>query len=404
MVEQRSWKYMFYLVIFMGLVGQMDVWLSLIETSAVPFLIAEFGVTIIDFGFWAGAFGVIVFLVFFIGWFSDAFGRKKGILLLILVMGIPALFIGLFAITFHLFLLLYAIAIMGTTSNLWEVPIAEESPAEKRGLYGALAFLISVIPLSSIVGVDIIGLFGWRWGYGAMFFIMIILLVFLFFMKEPKRWVDAREKRGEKRLGIIEALKSLGRKDLTYVTVATIVYLTWTTSFKLGTLYGGYYFVTVLGYDFATQWKSVLTIAGLLLPVSAIITGVLLDKGGRNITLVLGSIGSVVSFIGLGFTTMPAFYWGVYFFMAMLLAWIYVYIAEIFPTAVRSTSIGVAVTGSRLGYVIGPIIAAVLLMTDPTMTIFWIVSGIIMIIPLLSLLTKPYETKGKTLEVIQEER
>ncbi len=401
MVEQRSWKYMFYLIVFMGLVGQMDVWLSLIETTAVPALLAYWpSLTLFDFGIYQGIFGVIVFLVFFIGWFSDAYGRRKGILLLMFVMGIPALLIGLFSISFFVFMLLYSITIMGTTSNLWEVPLAEEAPPKRRGLYGALAFLISVIPLSSIIGVDIVNTFGFQWGYGVMFLLMLFLLILLVFMKEPDRWVEARAKR-EKSLGILEALKSLGRKDVSYAAVATIVYLTWTISFKIGTTWGGYFFITVLGVDPVTEWKLILTVAGLMLPVSAIISGVLLDKIGRNFTMILGTLGSVISFILLGLTFSAVFYWGVYFFMSMLLAWIYVYLAEIFPTPVRSTSIGIAVTGSRLGYVIGPLIAAVFI---SNFQILWIVAGIVIILPLLSLLTKPYETKGKTLEEIEDAR
>jgi len=35
---------------------------------------------------------------------------------------------------------------------------------------------------------------------------------------------------------------------------------------------------------------------------------------------------------------------------------------------------------------------------------FFVWAGIIMIIPLVTLLIKPYETKGKVLETVQEER
>ena len=68
---------------------------------------------------------------------------------------------------------------MATTSNLWEVPISEEAPAKTRGLYGSAAFLIGVIPLYAILGTNFIDNFGWRWGYGTMFFLMILLLILL---------------------------------------------------------------------------------------------------------------------------------------------------------------------------------------------------------------------------------
>ncbi len=413
MVEKRSRGYLAFLIIFMGLIGQMDVWLSLIETPAAPYILAEAGLDVTSqwvFGFWQGVFGIIVFLVFFIGYFSDAFGRRKGILTLILVMGVPAgliIFIPPLAVgslSWFLFMILYSIVIMGTTSNLWEVPITEESPAKRRGLYGSLAFLISVIPLYAIVGASIIDIpqLGWRWGYGMMAIFMIVLLVLLVFLKETQRWIDVQEGRGEKRLGVLEAVKSLGRRDLMYVGVASLVYLMWTISFKLGTTWSGVFFT---GSVYAPQWRLILTIGGLMLPISAIISGVLLERLGRNITLIIGTFGAIFSFVGLGLSGLPAFFWGVYFFMAMVLAWIYVYVTEIFPTKVRSSSVGIAVTASRLGYVLAPLIAAGLFLLFPANWMaFWVVAGVFMVFPLISFLTKPYETKGKELETIDEEK
>ena len=81
-----------------------------------------------------------------------------------------------------------------------------------------------------------------------------------------------------------------------------------------------------------------------------------------------------------------------------------VYFAEIFPTKIRSSAVGISATAVRVTYVIGPLIAALLLLTFPTMEGFWIIAGVFMIVPLVSLLIKPYETKGKVLEDVQEER
>ena len=405
-VEQRSSRYIIFLVVVMGLVSQLDGWLSLIESTAVPFITTEFFAgDAAEFALWQGLFGIIVFLVFFIGWFGDAFGRKKGILLLTLVMGVPTIFITFLPAgpsSAVMFFILYSVVIMGTTSNLWEVPISEEAPAERRGLYGSLAFLIGIIPFSAIIGVGIIGDYGWRWGYGVMFFFMIFILILMFFMKEPQRWVDTAAAR-TKRLGVMDALKSLRPEDRKYIVVSIIVYLAWTIAFKMATTFGGTYYISVQSFTL-DQWKSVVTIAGLLLPVSALISGILLDKIGRNIVLIVGSLGSVVSLVLLGLTGLTYMYQAAYFFMAMVLAWIYVYLAEIFPTENRATSIGVCVTGARFGYVFGPLIASALLTMFPIMDGFWIVAGLIMLVPLVALLFKPLETKGKTLEEIEVER
>jgi MFS family permease len=395
--------YMVFLVILMGLVSQMDSWLSLIETKAIPGVLASFNITAGEFALKQGLFGIIVFGVFFIAWFSDAFGRKRGMMALVLVMGVPAILIVFLSSSVQVFLLLYSLIIMGTTSNLWEVPIAEEAPAKRRGLIGSLAFLIGVVPLYAIIGIRIIDAYGWRWGYGVMFFLMVLLLLLLSFMKETRRWKDAALSRGNRRLGVIAALKKLRRQDAKYILVATVVYLAWTIAFKMATTFGGIYFVNVLNYS-DTQFNAVLTIAGLLLPVSAIISGVLLDRVGRTFVLVVGSVGSLACFAALGLTAIPVFYQGIYFFMAMVLAWIYVYLSEIFTTEVRATSIGVCVTGARLGYVVGPLLASLLTSLFPSMQGFWIVCGALMLVPLLTLFAKPLETRGKTLEDIEVQR
>ncbi len=403
-----SKRYMVFLIVLMGLVSQLDSWLSLIEATAIPEILNEFWPSVSDevarseFAFLQGLFGIIVFAVFFIGWFGDAYGRKRGIQVLVLTMGIPAFLIIFLSVNIYMFLILYSLVIMGTTSNLWEIPVSEESPADKRGLYGSLAFLIGVIPLYAILGNRIIYSIDWRWGYGIMVVVMIVILLMTFGMKETKRWTETASTR-EKRLGIMEALRKIDKRDMKYIILATIIYLVWTISFKMATSWGGEYFQTVQGLT-PEAWTSVLTVAGLLLPVSALISGILLDKVGRNVVLIMGSLGSVISLVGLGLTGIQYFYWGAFFFMAAVLAWIYVYLAEIFPTEIRTTSVGVCVTGARLGYVVGPLISSALLALFPVMDGFWVVAGLLMIIPLFTLAAKPLETKGKELEAIEEER
>ncbi|MHA1864237.1 MAG: MFS transporter [Candidatus Thorarchaeota archaeon] len=407
-----SKRYMIFLVVVMGLMSQMDSWLSLIETKAIPGIIDTFWnspvgaartVALTEFAFLQGAFGIIVFGVFFIAWFADAYGRRTGMMVLALVMGIPAILIVFLSVNIYMFLILYSVVIMGTTSNLWEVPISEEAPAKSRGLYGSAAFLIGVIPLYALLGSTIIDSYGWQWGYGVMFFLMLVLMVLLYFMKNPQRWKDTVAARDNKRLGIMEALKKIKKEDRKYLLIATLVYLAWTISFKMATTWGGEYFTVVLG---RTDFNSILTVAGLLLPVSALISGILLDRVGRKFVLIVGSLGAVASLVILGLTGMPAAYQAAYFFMAMVLTWIYVYLAEIFKTEIRSTSIGVCVTGARLGYVVGPILSALLIdaFAATNWNGLWIFAGLLMLIPLFTLLAKPLETKGKTLEEIEVER
>ena len=403
-VEQRSGKYVAYLVVFMGLVGLLDQYSSLAEGPLIPFIIADYGITAPEFAFWQGVYGIITFGVFFIGWFSDAYGRRKGILVLMLVLGIPSLLIVLTTEeNFHWFMILYSIVILGTLSNLWEIPVAEEAPPERRGLYGNLAFLIGLIPIYAFLPGIIATSIGWRWAYGIMFFFMLGLCIMWYFMKEPQRWEIAHKERGGKVLKIKTAFKEMDRKDLGYVIMCTIVYSMWTISFILTRSWNAYYFMNVRGLS-EPQTRTILTIAGLVLLVAALMSGFLMEKLGRNGTMIIGCTGSVIGFMGLGLTGSVIFFYCIYFFMAIIIAWIMVYFAEVFPTKIRSTAVGISSTAVRVNYVLGPLIAFVLLSTYPTMEGFWIWGGVFMIVPLITLLMKPYETKGKVLEVVAKER
>ncbi len=403
-VKPRSRKYMVFLIIFMGFVGNMDNFLSLIETYVTTDILAFYELEPSQFAFWQGIFGVISFLVFFVAWFFDAFGRKKGMLLLMALLAVPTLFIGLFPSNPWLFITLYGIFIMATQSNAWQIPITEESPAEKRGLNGGITFLIGLIPLYALLGPSIARAFGWQWAYGIMFFLFLILLIPLYFMKETERWKMSREvDHGGSFLKIKDAIKLLTRKDVIYVVISSIVYTLWTISFKIGTTWGGYFYRDYVGLSEGT-FSTILTIGGLLTMVGAGIGGLLMDKLGRIGTLIIGCVGSAIGFIFLGITSWFIFYWMIYLFMPIILAWIMVYFGEIFPTKVRSTAVGITNTAARSSYVTGPLIASLLFILFPAWVGFWIVPGLIILVPLLSLLLKPYETKGQELEYIESER
>jgi MFS family permease len=93
------------------------------------------------------------------------------------------------------------------------------------------------------------------------------------------------------------------------------------------------------------------------------------------------------------------------FFLGFSYTWVIVYIPEIFPTERRGSCLGWATTTARVSYIIGPALAAILLTVSPTMNWFWVVAGLLMIIPIiLVLLFHPYETKTKELEEIEAQR
>ena len=67
----------------------------------------------------------------------------------------------------------------------------------------------------------------------------------------------------------------------------------------------------------------------------------------------------------------------VFLFMPIVFGWIMVYFSEIFPTEIRGTCVGITTTAARVSYVLGPLLAALLLFLylDTNMGGFWIAGG-----------------------------
>ena len=71
------------------------------------------------------------------------------------------------------------------------------------------------------------------------------------------------------------------------------------------------------------------------------------------------------------------------------------------PTGRRATCTGWVSSIARIAYVAGPALAAVLLKVFPTMTGFWVVAGLVILIPIgIVWLVDPGETTRRDLEEI----
>ena len=89
------------------------------------------------------------------------------------------------------------------------------------------------------------------------------------------------------------------------------------------------------------------------------------------------------------------------FFVGLASTWTNVYIPEVFPTERRATCAGWVSSIARIAYVAGPALAAVLLKVFPTMTGFWLVAGLVILIPIgIFWLVDPGETTRRDLEEI----
>ncbi|TFH27390.1 MAG: MFS transporter [Promethearchaeota archaeon] len=401
----RSKGYMTFLVIFMGLVALVDQYLSLIETTAIPHLINYFGITADTFFLWQGIFGIMAFVVFLVSGLADLYGRKIGILILLLMMGGSATLIGLIGTSsFWVFMILYAILILGNNVNLWTIPISEESIPKRRAFNGSMAFLIGLIPLYAFIGEPIAAALGWQWMYGAMGIFGLIIIVLLIFMKETKRWEASRGE--EKHIGknYWDNIKAMEKKDWFLVIRAGSIYICWNIAFKMATGTVGLYYQNIQGLT-ADEFSSILTFGGLATIVGALSIGIIMEKLGRIFAFIYSSVGAAIAYLGLSFLGNSIFMVFAYYFMACFLGFLLVYITELFPTERRATAVGLTLTLSRIGYVVGPLVISAILFEETVATYrtLYLVGAIIALVPLLSLFLNKYESKGKSLEAIQED-
>jgi len=405
----RSRAYQFYIVGFMGMVALMDQYLSGVESTAIPYILAEYQIEAADFAALKSRFLIVTFFVFALNALNDLVGRKPAMLVLILLLGLSSLAIVLFTPTLLLFMTFYALAMYATVSNMWAIVVGEESPASKRARFTAAVLVISLISVQAYIPLFLVDRLelDWRWMYGSMFIVMIPALALWLFMRETGRYREVQAGR-KQRWGWREfvGLGVLNRGDLRYITLTSAITIGVITVIML-VFWAGYFFMEVRGYTLG-QWSTVLFGLLTLQIVGGLSGGWLMDRVGRNRMFVVAGVGMALALASLGFlppSLLPIVYASIGFFIGIISTWLFVYIPEIFPTERRGICVGWVMSLARVAYVAGPALAALLLRTFPTMQGFWVVAGLVMLIPTAILLfSRPFETRALELEEIAEQR
>lgn len=147
----RGKGYLVYLMAYMGLVAIMDQYLSTVKTTAIPYVLKEYGISAARFSWLEALYLISSFFIFALNGLNDIIGRKWAILVLVLLMGLASLGILVFTPSLHLFMLFYALAIYATVSNMWTIPISEESPTESRARNVSIVYVIGLLPLQALL-------------------------------------------------------------------------------------------------------------------------------------------------------------------------------------------------------------------------------------------------------------
>lgn len=390
------------------------------------------------------------------GVISDKFGRKWPLLLSAFLFTVSAFGTGI-ADTYNVFIVYRIIGGLGIglASALSPMYIAEVSPSKYRGrlvslnqmtiVIGILAAQIINILIAEKVPVDATdhfirdswnGTTGWRWMFWAEAVPALAFFIFIFFVPESPRWLI--------KVGKIESayptLKKIGGETYAQAEMkniqATLSAVSQKVNFK-SLANAKYRTVLIIGIVLAVfqQWCGInivfnyadeiftaagygvsdtlfnIVITGSVNLIFTLVAMFTVDKWGRKKLMLLGSVGLAITYILLG----SAFYFelkgiavlsivvlgiGVYAMSLAPITW--VILSEIFPNRIRGAAMALATFSLWIA-------CFILTYTFPLLNegfgaagTFWLYAAIC-ILGFLFILKKLPETKGKSLEEIENE-
>jgi len=345
------------------------------------------------------------------GRIADRFGRKPTLLFIGAFYLISAVWSALAgdALSLSVARFIGGLAV-GCSSAVAPVYITEISPAKSRGLMTAIFQLniVSGMCASQFINMALArtGADAWRWMLGAESAPALFFFVLCFFIIESPRWIE--EKNRVRDAACIKSARFWCKENKRPIILAIAIAIFNQLSGINAVLYFMPRIYSMAGFTIKTAF--ILTaLTSVFLVMGTIIGMLLIDRIGRKSLLILGGTGYVIAL----FSIVAAFIFQqgwlaavclILFIVAHALGQgtvIWVFIAEIFPTAVRGKgqSIGAFThwTTSAITTMLFPLAAE-----EIGPAVIFSIFGVFMVIHLLWAIFIVPETKGKTLEEITE--
>jgi sugar porter (SP) family MFS transporter len=374
----------------------------------------------------------------FCGPIADRIGRKKAIIWLGFLFSIGAIGTGLAPNVEILILFRIELGIaVGGASALVPLYLSEMAPSAIRGKVASLNTLMNAlgILMAYIVNFAFSSSGSWDWMLLLAIVPSLLLMIGMFFMPESPRWLlqnkredEAREVllltrdpkfidaeiqsileiKSEDKVSLSELFSPLLRPVLLIgIGVAIFQQI-------IGTNTIIYYTPTILldaGFGASSAIAGTIGI-GVVNLLFTLIGLVLIDKIGRRMLMLLGNVGMSLALGVLGISTLffNAPGWLLLaclclFMVAYSASWgmvVWVVLAEIFPLRIRGTAVGLASTCLWLANIAVSLSFPVLLNTIGSGLLYLIYAAIGVLAFLFVYKFVP-ETKGKSLEQIEEE-
>ncbi|MDP2338526.1 MAG: sugar porter family MFS transporter [Bacteroidota bacterium] len=372
---------------------------------------------------------------------GDHYGRKKVLMLAALLFFISA--VG--SATAHSLIFFLVARILGglavgVASILSPMYIAELAPAKYRGT------LVSLNQLAIVIGILVAffsnyllvgtGENNWRWMLLVMAAPAILLFFSLFLVPESPRWLAARNRNDEALKVLLKTsgkesalaeLKEIGEtltvheeskfsdlltpkiKPLLFIGIILAVFQQ-ITGINTIMYYAPKIFANV-GQSNDSALLQTILIGGTNL-VFTLVAMVLIDRFGRKLLIIIGSMGMTLMLAGLSvlfFTNQTSgvlvlvFILGyIAFFAASLGPAVWVVAAELFPNRLRSKGMSIAIVSLWIACAIVTI-AFPIMLERLSGGITFLIFSLICLANLLYVLKYVPETKGKTLEELEKE-
>jgi len=409
-------------------------------SGALPFLRKEFALDPVWEGFLTGslALGCIVGCLV-AGKIAEKYGRRPGLMVAALIFAISSLGIAFSQGLTYFVIMRFAAGIgVGMASMLCPMYIAEISPAAVRGRNVAINQLTVVlgILITNLCNYFLAdsGMDAWRWMFGLGVVPSVIFLIGVLWLPESPRWLmkAGQAEKAKQVLGKIGAPafvdttlaaieKSLtGNTKLSYKAVfeksvrpAVLVGITLAVFQQFCGInvvfnYTSTIFASV-GSSLNQQLFETVSI-GIVNLLFTLLAMWQVDKLGRRPLMLIGSLGLSILYISLAFSLQSHVAAGIISIFVLLAISVYatsiapitwVLISEIFPNKIRSEASTVAVVSLWGAYFVlvftFPILAKVLGTYGP-----FYLYAVICFLGFLFIKTKVKETKGQTLEELED--
>lgn len=371
---------------------------------------------------------------------SDRFGRKNTLYFVAIAYLLSSLGTAL-ADSWHVFLVFRLLGGLGVgiSSVVAPIYISEVSPADRRGrLVGLFQFNVVLGILISYLSNYLISQGGessWRWMLGVQAFPSFIFFVLIFFIPESPRWLILKKGSYDKALEILRIINPLNC-DEELVSIKNSAAGITESKEKKESLFSAQYkkpVMLAMLFAFFNQVSGINAIIyyaprifemaglgahssllstvgiGLINFIFTLIAINFIDKIGRRVLMLVGSVGLIASLFLVAYTFYTQNYSGfaIPAYMMMFIAFfafsqgavIWVFISEIFPNSVRAK-------GQTLGSSTHWVMAAIIAFCFPylaetfggaaTFSFF----GSMMVLQLIFVWRWMPETKGQSLEQI----